>query len=434
MPASLIAAIEQLIAQHSGPVCIGFSGGLDSSVLLACAARSDVVRARGLSALHVHHGLHADADLWTERAQATTAALEVPLTVVRVQVELSGHGLEAAARAARHAAFAEHVQSGWLLLAHHQEDQAETVLLRLFRGAALDGVAAMRPVRALGPAWLGRPWLAQPRSSLRDCARELGLQWIEDPSNRDPRHDRVYLRETLWPLLQSRFPAAGERLARFAEHAQAVQAEIAELARAHLAQLQADDPRSLSINGLLGLSAALFGQCVRDYAFALGFPAPGFHELARLRQEVLLAGQHANPCLRWRGFEFRRYRDRLFLLPEADTRPAPAVTISWNADEARCVLPEGLGFLEAIDVQDQSQPIGHDLSVRFRRAGERIRPDGCAHTRELRLLFQERGVPTWERGRVPLLYAGKALLAAVGLVASEEFAALCPGLRVVWRQ
>ncbi len=430
----LHSAIERLVAaQPDGPICIGYSGGMDSTVLLACASRSAAVRARGLSAIHVHHGLHADADNWAAQAQSTADALAVPLTTERVRVESRGQGLEAAARAARYSAFATHVASGWLLLAHHQDDQAETVLLRLLRGAALDGVAAMRPQRAFGAAWLGRPWLDQPRSRLLGCAQQLGLRWIEDPSNRDPRHDRVFLRRTLWPLLEQRFPAAGERLARFAQHAQGVQAELDALTGADLASLRNPQRATLSISGLLALSEARFGACVRRFALDLGAPAPGFHELARLRREVLGAAIDANPCLRWQAFEFRRYRDELYLLPEEATRPGPELDIAWAAGAASCALPKGLGTLASVNGAGVETPVPCGMTVSFRRAGERLRPVGHAHHRELRLLFQELAVPTWERARMPLLFAGKTLVAAVGLASSDEFAALWPGLRVVWR-
>lgn len=431
----LIAAVDQLIANRpSGPVHIGFSGGLDSSVLLACAARSEKVRARGLRAVHVHHGLHADADLWAVRAQATADSLGVPMTLMRVQVDQRGQGLEAAARNARYAAFSECVSSGWLLLAHHQEDQAETVLLRLLRGAALDGVAAMRMLRSFSDAWLGRPWLNQPRERLRECAGTLGLEWSEDPSNRDPRHDRAFLRNMIWPLLEQRFPAVATRLLRFAEHAQGVQRELDGITETQLVGLRHAERASLSVTGLLALSETLFGLAVRRFAIELGAPVPGFHELALLRREVLEAAADANPCLRFRRFEFRRYRDELYLLPEAATRPAPDLEIIWNVGAVRCALPEGFGALEALNEQADPSPIPHAVTVRFRHSGDRIRPAGSVHTRELRLLFQERGVPTWERARMPLLFQGKQMLAAVGLESSAELATLWPGLRVRWRR
>lgn len=432
--AQLTSAIDALVAEKAGgPIIVGFSGGMDSTVLLHCAARSPVARARGLRALHVHHGLQPEADAWAEHARAVAAQLLIPIDVVHVQVDTHGRGLEAAAREARLAAFEQHMPHlAWVLFAHHREDQAETVLLRLARGAALDGVAAMRRYRPFARGWLGRPWLDRSRADLHRCAEELHLSWIEDPSNQSPRHDRVYLRQSVWPLLESRFPAISERLARFAAHAQSAQSELDQLALCALREAQGGDHESISITALLGMSDCLFGLCVRRYALDRGAAAPGFHELARLRSEVLLAAVDANPRLRWLGFEFRRYRDRLYLLPEFAVEPAPEGEIQWPAGAPVCELPGTLGQLHCMDANGVESPAPNAVSVRFRIAGERLRPLGSAHARELRLLFQEHAVPTWQRPRIPLIFHGNSLLCAVGIAASEEFQTHWLGHRVRW--
>ena len=431
---ALTAAIEAELAELPlAPVCIGLSGGVDSSTLLACAARCAQVRERGLKALHVHHGLHADADRWAEHAVALATRFEVPCNVVRVQVDARGKGIEAAARDARHAAFAEVLTPGaTMLLAHHREDQAETVLLRMLRGASVDGLGAMRALRGLGSGWLLRPWLAQPRARIIAAAEQLGLDWIEDPANADLQHDRSYLRQQVWPLLAGRFPALGERLARLAGHAASVGDELERAAARELAGLVGKDPRTLAIARLLTLGEALFGAVVRRFARELGVAPPGFHELARLRREVLLAAVDASPILRWDGHEFRRYRDRLYLLPQTSTLPAPAIDLEWRAGLHELELPSGYGRLLAVDGDGRPAPVPKTLSVRWRRGGERLRLKRSAHSRELRLIFQELDVPPWQRERVPLLFDGKELLAAVGIVTSELLGQSWPGIRVEW--
>ena len=433
---SLTRAIDAALAdQPIAPVWIGFSGGVDSSTLLACAARGSLVRERGLQALHVHHGLHADADRWAEHALAFAVQIGVPCRVIRVRVDARGRGIEAAAREARHAAFSEVLAPGAsMLLAHHLEDQAETLLLRMLRGASVDGLGAMRPARALGAGRLLRPWLAQPRARIVAAARELAIDWIEDPANADLRHDRSYLRQQVWPLLAARFPALGERLARLADHAASVTDELEELAQRRLAELADPDRKRLSINGLLQLGDALFGAVIRRFARQNGAMPPGFHELKRLRQEVLLAVNDANPILRWDGCEFRRYREHLYLLPQAATLPAPRMELTLDVGTCSLDLPEALGRLSLVDARGLPVAAPVALSVRWRRGGESLRPAGSAHTRELRLLFQEFGVPTWQRERVPLLFAGKELLAAVGVAASARLGELWPGIRVEWVQ
>jgi len=425
----LIAAIEAALAVlPPGPAIVGYSGGMDSSLLLHCAARSERVRVRGLRALHVHHGLHPDADAWAAHARTRAQALGIACDVVRVRVDPRGQGIEAAAREARLAAFAEALSGGGaMLLAHHQDDQAETLLLRLLRGASVDGLGAMRAVRAHGAGLILRPWLDQPRAQLHQAAQELGIAWVEDPANADPKHDRSWLRQQAWPLLAARFPALGERLARLAGHAASVSDEIEALAAAQLERLGGGDPASLSADGLLDLSDALFGAVLRRQARRLGVHPPGFHELRRIRAEVLLAKPDANPVLRQDGFEYRRYRDRLYLLDQRSAAPIGELTIEWPAGQPAVQLPGGLGMLALVDAVGDAVPAAVDLRIGWRRGGERIRPVGSAHTRELRLLFQEQGVPPWRRERIPLLWHGGELLAAVGVASSARLAELLPG-------
>lgn len=430
----LIADMErQLASLPPAPVWIAFSAGMDSSTLLACAARSTLVRERGLHAVHVHHGLHAQADDWADQARSIAQAAGVPCTVRRVSVNAQGKGLEAAARDLRHAVFAELLTpDAVMLLAHHREDQAETLLLRMLRGASVDGLGAMRPLRRSGAGWLARPWLSQPRADIRAVADSLGLVWIEDPANRDARHDRSYLRQSIWPLLDSRFPALAERLSRLAEHASSVTDVLERSASEALTRCAGNDRRSLQISLLLTLADALLGASLRRFARELGVAPPGFHELQRLRREVMLAQADANPILRWDGHEFRRFRDQLYLLPQAHTRPAPALELVWEAGLSTIELPAGLGRLQLLDATGAPIPAPLSLQVRWRRGGERLRPHGKAHHRELRLLFQELAVPPWQRERMPLLYADRELLAAVGMVDGERLTQLLPAARVVW--
>lgn len=427
--AVLTAALQRQLAEtRVSALRVGYSGGVDSTVLLACAATWAQSHGVPLLAIHVHHGLLPQADGWAAHAQQQAQRLGVELVVERVQVDPRGQGLEAAARRARHAAFQAHMPpDSLLLLAHHQQDQAETVLMRLLRGGALDGVAGMRPLRAFGPGWLARPWLDQPRARLLDAAQELGLSWVEDPSNADLQLDRAWLRQAVWPMLLRRFPEAGARLARFAAQARGVQDVIDTQAAQALAALRGDAGQ-LSIAGLQALPEGLIGEVLRLHAIAQGAPPPGFHELARIRREVIGARIDAEPCLRWQRHEYRRYRDALYLLPELP--PAPADVIPWPAGSAHCVLPDGYGQLQALDHEGRAQPVPQALSVRWRRGGERLKPAGQAHTRELRLLFQEQAIPPWQRERIPLVYLGADLLAVPGVAQADSRE--LNGLRIHW--
>jgi len=238
MPSPTLPIPLSALHDHPGPLTVGFSGGLDSSVLLHRLAHDPALRTRGLSALHVHHGLYPDADLWQQHCVDLCAQWQVPLACIRVEVQRhSGNGLEAAARDARHAAFAGALPAGGILtLAQHQDDQAETVLLRALRGSGVDGLAAMRPWRAFADGWLWRPLLALPRARLLDYARAHGLRWIEDSSNRDLQFDRNWLRREIMPKLSARWPHAAARLA----HVAALQGEALELLDAETRSVLAD--------------------------------------------------------------------------------------------------------------------------------------------------------------------------------------------------
>ncbi|MFT4249068.1 MAG: tRNA lysidine(34) synthetase TilS, partial [Pseudomonas sp.] len=256
------------------PVMVGFSGGLDSSVLLHWLACSPAQRARGLSALHVHHGLHPQADAWSRHCAAACAALDVPLRVVRVQVTRdAGEGLEAAARHARHAAFAEHLGHGQrLALAHHRDDQAETFLLRALRASGPDGLAAMTVQRPFAAGTLWRPLLEVSRVALLDYARRHRLAWIEDPANASLEHDRNFLRHRILPLLRERWPHADAALARSATLSGEAK-DLLAIDEATALDALLDPHGALDLDGLRSRPAPLRARLLRRWVADTGAPA-----------------------------------------------------------------------------------------------------------------------------------------------------------------
>lgn len=399
-----------------GPVLVAFSGGLDSTVLLHALAADPAVRARGLRALHVDHGLHPQSAAWRESCRATCAALGVDFEGRRVQVLDEGDGLEAAARAARHAAFAQVQQPGEVIaLAHHRDDQAETVLLRLLRGAG-DGLAAMRPLRAFGQGWLWRPLLAQPRAALADYARHHGLHWLEDPSNASDRHDRNFLRHHVLPRLQERWPQAGAALARSAALL-ATQADLlaGEDAR-RLAQVQGPDPATLSVPALLAEPPAWRARLLRAWLAGLGLPPLPADATATIDAELLPARPDASARFAWSGALIHRWRDLLHAGPERAPLPA-----DWSAEwTGEAPLPLPTGDTLALDPPRRFET---PLRVHARQGGERLVLPGRSHHTELKQALQDLGVPPWERPRLPLLSAPDGtLLAAADLVLSAPLA------------
>jgi tRNA(Ile)-lysidine synthase len=436
------------IASHG--LLVGFSGGLDSTVLLHALATTPGLRDAGLRAIHVHHGLHADADLWAAHCRLTCDALGVPMVLARVRVDhRAGLGLEASARAARYSAFRDALgPDETLVLAHHRDDQAETVLLRLLRasgGAGLAGMPAGRPF-AHGALW--RPWLDIPRASLVEAAAHHGLQWIEDPSNADESLDRNFLRARVLPLLTERWPQAGRALSRSAALLAEDAALLAAEAAVRLAQVQGVDPQTLSVTALMRLPPAWRARVLRAWVIGLGLPPLPGNAIPVLEADLLVARPDAEPRLCWRGAIVRRWRDLLHAEGIREALPT-----DWEAPwdgQKPLLLPTGdrLAFVGAgmnatgraaePVVAVMPAPTGDQCLValvRARRGGERLTQPGRAHSHSLKHVLQDLGVPPWERERLPLVFAANGELLAVGdLAISARLAAwsLNSGRQLRW--
>lgn len=420
----------------SAPLLLGFSGGLDSSVLLHRLATSrhtdaDKPRGDGLRAIHVHHGLHPDADAWAAHCRQACEALGVPLEIVRVRVDRdAGDGPEAAARRARHAAFAQALQAGEaLVLAHHRDDQAETFLLRALRASGTDGLASMRGWRAFGTGWLWRPLLAIPRSTLLAYAQAHGLRWIEDGSNRDLDADRNFLRHRVLPLLRERWPRADAAFARSAglcaDAAGLLEAEDARW----LAQCRTADPRVLSATALARLPVARRARVLRRWIDGLGLPPLPAEGIKRIEADLLRARPDADAAFAWAHAAIRRWRDLL----HAAMRRDPLADDYEAAWDGQAPLPLPTGDVLVLEGCDAFEAV---CRVHARRGGERITLPGRTHSHALKHVLQELGVPPWERERLPLLsdHAGR-LLAAGDLVLADDFDRWlrARGARLAWR-
>lgn len=409
--------------------CVAYSGGRDSHVLLhlmaALRERLDVP----LRAVHINHGLQAAAPDWALHCSDVCARLAIPLTVIAVACEVgAGDSLEEAARTARYRAFEQTLQCGEaLLLAHHQDDQAETVLLRLLRGAGVHGLAAMPPRRPLGRGLLLRPLLDVPAAAVAEYAQAQGLRWVEDPSNSSDRFDRNFLRNRLLPLLAERWPGYAGPLARAAVHA----AEAAELADALAAQdlEQCADGSGLDLDALRALPEPRRRNLLRLWLRRQQLRPPDASRLQAGLQALLEAGPDRAPELAWNGMRLRRYRNRL-LLDAATPALAPQV---WDLQRP-LPLPDAELRVEPVLGAGLRQALcSAHVEVRFRTGGERCRPAGSRHRRSLKKLLQEHGVPPWERQRLPLIYIDGELAAVADLWVCEGFQAAPgePGLRLV---
>jgi tRNA(Ile)-lysidine synthase len=406
----------------SGRWVVGFSGGADSYALLHALAALDGL-GREVLAVHVHHALQPQAEAWASQCADVADSLGVAFQLLRVSVpRASEQGLEAAARSARYAALAELMQAGDVLLtAHHRDDQAETLLLQLLRGAGPAGLASMPGLVPFAAGWHARPLLEQPRDALQEYLRRQDLGWIEDPSNRSLAAARNYLRHRIMPVLHARWPAATRTLARAAQHQAETLELLSALGRIDVETAAGDEPGTLSVAALRTLSRARLHNALRVWLADKGLPVPNAARLEQVRGRVLNAVADAQPHLRWPGGELRRYRDTLYgmrPLPPHD----PAQSIAWSLDAPLLIPSLGLE-LSAADLRANAAALKHSgesLSIRFRRGGERCRVHGGQHTKALKTLLQEAGVPPWERDRIPLLYVGERLHEVIGYCLCEE--------------
>jgi tRNA(Ile)-lysidine synthase len=319
-----------------------------------------------------------------------------------------GEGLEGAARRARYGAFAQHLRHGeWLVLAHHREDQVETVLLKLLRGAGPHGLAGMRERRPLGRGMLWRPLLDTPRAVLRDYVAAQGLPNIEDPSNADVSLSRNYLRAEILPRLHAHWPQATQSILHAARLCRESANHLDALGESSLLSL-ARDGGALDAAGWANLPDALRVLVLERWLHDLGLPAPTQVQAAELRRQVEEARQDHLPLVSWPGAAVRVWRGALHATSSRD-EPDEAWDSEWRGETLP--LPGG-GTLALAGATGAPVLLYMPLRVRFRRGGERIKPVGDAHTRELRDLLQGAGIPPWQRKRIPLVFDGDELLAA----------------------
>lgn len=421
---------------------VGFSGGLDSTVLTHALTQAPGAAAP-IVAVHVNHGIQPDAGAWEKRCRDVAQALGVEFVVRTVTVsDDQGTGLEAAARDARYGALKEVMQHGDVLLsAHHEDDQAETLLLNLLRGSGMAGLAGIGASQPFGPGLLIRPMLTVSRRDIEDYARQWGLQWVDDPSNLDLRFDRNYLRAEILPRLRQRWPAVTARLghsAALAAEAARLQDELAWLDLRGLVERAEDEaaaaPRRLDIIGLAKLSPARQRNALRCAIRASGLPRPPAARLREVQEQMLTASEDAAPLVRWPGAEVRRYRTTLYLLDAAQPQPLLPATLPQLYGEGHEVPLASLGALRLERTRETGiDPalVANGLALRFRVGGEKIKPHGRKETRPLKKLLQERAVVPWMRPNLPLLYAGDTLVAVADLWIAAD-CARDNGFKVRW--
>lgn len=411
----------------SDRLVVAFSGGLDSSVLLHGLVSLDMPFE--LRAIHVNHGLHPDAAEWEAHCEATCRAWHVPLDVARLALT-AGPSDEQRAREARYEAFAEHTLVGdCLLLAHHLDDQVETILLRLLRGAGSAGIAGMPRRRPLGQGELLRPLLELPRSALEGYAHDAGLAWVDDPSNESERFDRNYLRHRVLPVLAARWPGYRRVMARSSELMEDTAAIMREIADGDM-RTRLGGEGTLCIGDLQRLSELRQLNLLHGWLASNGIRTPSRRRLRELARQCE-SGEDRMPCIRFGDVEIRRYRNALHVVRsytanhEARLEWCPPQPARWCGGTLWAEPTTGGGLARAGFAR---------LVVRARSGGERVRAAGRP-TKPVKKLLQEAHVPPWLRFRLPLLHVGDELVAAPGVFIGEGWQAQAvePGWEIRWR-
>jgi len=413
-----VAALEAALARHAGDRrnrVVAFSGGPDSTALLAAAVA--VAPKRRVRAIHVDHGWHPDSGEWARHCRSVARRLGVNCEVVAAAIDTSAReGPEAAARRARHARLAERIGADDVLLtAHHRDDQAETLLLALFRGGGVHGWAGMPAARAFGEGGLHlRPWLDLQRDTLWRWLQQHDLPVLADPANDDPRYERAWLRESVLPVLRARWPGIDATLARAADLAAEAATGVDAMAAHDYARCRGRLDETLDCAALADVPAGRRRALLRWWIVRRGLPRPPAARLQALEEQLLGARADRNPRVAWPGGEVRRWRGEAWALvprPEVD----PGAEHPWADLGQPLRLPGRMldpSLLEAMGIEI---PAGSRVCVRYRRGGERFRLAGAPRERALKTLLAEHGFPPWERDRVPLIYVDDRLVAVVGL-------------------
>ena len=418
-------------------IAVALSGGRDSMVLLDALAGLRAAMPVAVSAVHVHHGLSPNADAWAAFCAAECARRGVALTLRRVQVARApGDSLEATARTARFAALAS-ADADVIALAHHADDQAETLLLQLLRGAGPHGLAAMPAARAAGGPVLIRPLLALPRTALATYARERNVAWIDDESNADTGLRRNYLRHEIVPRLAAAFPGYPATLVRAAAHnAEAAHLldELAVLDAGDAGGANDDETATLDRAVLVALakrSPARARNLLRWFLRRHRLPPPSTARLAAMQEQLVRAAPDARVRVAHAGIEVGIFRGRIVV-------HAPAVapfSLAWSG-EPTLALPHGV--LEFVPTQGEGLAASvlraTAVTVRRREGGERLRVAIDRPSRAVTRLLYDAGVAPWQRASLPLLWCGETLAAipGIGIDAAFRATAGAPGIVLHW--
>lgn len=427
------ALLKENITQYldAKVLWVAYSGGCDSHALLHSLVKlqSEITSdfKAEIKAIHINHGLSPLSNEWEEHCRNTCEKLNVPYLAIPVDAKAKKTSPEEAARHARYAEWKKLLNKNEvLLLAHHRDDQAETVLIQLLRGSGVKGLAAMPVKQDFSQGLLCRPMLGFLREEIYSYALEHGLNWIDDPSNFDTDFDRNFLRHEVVPLLETHWPALKKTLSRSASHQAEANQLLTELAFQDWHRVHENN--QINISALVKLSEKRQRNVLRYWlADICELTLPDTVHLQRILTEVLTAAEDSNPEVVWRGGEVRRYQGSLYAqeklveLSNNQMRIWPDIEIPLEINKKGLKISATSSIGEGLS---QSKLKNTEISIRFRQGGETCRPVGRGQTHQLKKLFQEWQIPPWLRASIPLIYVDGELAQVLGYCHCEPFTAV----------
>lgn len=418
----LVNSVRDIIDQvpDSNTILVAYSGGVDSHVLLhVCSGLEGVHRNKNVKAVYIDHGLHKDSSKWRDHCEAIATSLGVEFLSEKVQAaNLNGDGPEQAARNARYAALRLLVNNGTLLLtAQHQDDQAETLMLQLLRGAGAKGLASMPALAAFGEGCIGRPFLPISQQEVMDYATVNKLCWIDDPSNSDTSLDRNYLRQEVIPLIKKRWPAFAKTTSRTASHC----AEATDILSNYGSSFLSGRPDEISLELFQHIKPSVCRLILREWVILNDARLPSEKVLKQI--SVLATKESGGSGLvEWSDYQVRSFNQRLFIFKKVLDVPEATPTI-WPDSDA--TLRTSIGLLKKTPVLgfglSRKSWMSSNVSVRYRVGGEKIRLRRDVGHRSVKKLLSEQRIFPWQRHHIPLIYFGERLAAVANLWVADEF-------------
>ena len=431
--------IEAIFSKEIGSLVsrkflLAFSGGVDSVVLLDLLVNV-LKESDALRIIHINHNLNEHSNDWAQFSSEVCEKYGLPLICASVEPKRHGKGLEADARELRYQSFRDVIQDDeYLLTGHHQDDQMETLLYRIFRGTGIDGLRAIRREIKFGKGFLYRPMLNISREKIEEYAQLKNLKWIYDSSNDDSSYDRNFLRKDIIPLIKKRWPSVENKVSRLSVIAEQNQLLLNELAIEDVGQLK--NYNHLDIETL---SEKSYPRIINIFRFMIKKNNMSVPSMRVLNEGIktLMHSKSKSPSMTWNDNTIRRYKHRLYFLNSALNSPNDLSNeMSWDIKKT-INLGKNLGSIQARFLNGEGISLNRcpsNLAIKYRKGGEEIKPSGHKITKSLKNLFQENNVLPWVRDKIPLIYVDQELISVGDLWFNQDFKASAneDGFLITW--